>query len=112
MADDLHPPNLAPNQDIQRQLRDAMVLLLSVRGSLADMLAELSAGNPGPLREIAPKQSELETALRRAFDTEQKFNDWYAKFAKGTADDTLDYDAIRDEIGCRLARLNPCCDAG
>ncbi|ARO14264.1 hypothetical protein BVG79_00912 [Ketogulonicigenium robustum] len=97
---------------LQRDLRDAMVLVRSVRTSLADMLAELSAGNPGPLREIAPKHSELESALRRAFETEQKFNDWTAKFTGGQDGETLDYDAIRDEISCRLARLGPCCDAG
>ena len=94
-----------------KEMQDARLLLTKVRSTLADLLATVVGGDGSALKDAVLKQSELESALKRVFDAEQKYHDW-AKRNGGSDASDIDYDAIRDQIGCRLARLRDCCQEG
>lgn len=98
-------------EDVGLLYRQSLILLSSVRDTLAEELARIASGDPVSLKGLTSKQSELEQALRRAFETEQKFHDWNAKRSTGHAAAEIDFDQVRYEIGCRLARLSSCCDS-
>jgi hypothetical protein len=87
---------------------DARLLLTKVRRTLADLLRAAADGEGAALGQITLKQSELESALKKVFEAEQRYHEWTRNHGGGTADD-IDYDAIRHQIGCRLARLRDCC---
>lgn len=87
---------------------DSVLLLTSVRSTLAALLRAVVASG-GPTKEVMTKQLELESALKRAFDAEQKYHDWLDKSRDRLAPGEIDLDAIRTEIGCRLHRLRSCC---
>lgn len=90
---------------------DAVVLLRSVRRTLADLLREVIEGETTPLKDLAGKHGELETALKRVIEAEQKYDERIEREqARGRPDD-IDFDAIRAEIGCRLHRLRVCCQS-
>ena len=93
----------------QKLFEDCIGLLSSVRSTLADLLLDVQTGGFGAVKDLVGKQSELEQALRRAMDTEQKFNDWQAKQRGELGPDEIDFDALRRDIGCRLDRLRACC---
>lgn len=95
---------------IQKEFADALALLGSVRSRLADLLDEASKGEIGAFKDLPALHAKLEESLRRAFETEKKYNEWIAKNAGGPAAGELDLTDIRDQIGCRLARLRTCCD--
>jgi hypothetical protein len=99
------------NAGLREELDDARKLLTSVRRTLAGLLESVREGQ-GSLSEIVKKHGELETALTRVFQTEQKYNDWLAKRSGDLAPGEIDFEALRDEIGCRLARLVECCQEG
>ena len=93
----------------QKLFEDCIGLLTSVRSTLAYLLLDVQTGGFGAVKDLVAKQSELEQALRRAMDTEQKFNDWQAKQRGDLGPDEIDFDALRRDIGCRLDRLRQCC---
>ena len=95
----------------KKLFEDCIGLLTSVRGTLAELLLDVQTGGFGVIKDLVGKQSELEQALRRAMETEQKFNDWQAKQRGEHAPDEIDFDAVRRDIGCRLDRLRDCCGA-
>ena len=95
----------------KKLFEDCIGLLSSVRSTLADLLLDVQTGGFGAVKDLVGKQSELEQALRRAMETEQKFNDWQAKQRGEHAPDEIDFDAVRRDIGCRLDRLRDCCGA-
>ncbi|MBW7922983.1 MAG: hypothetical protein H3C51_12910 [Rubellimicrobium sp.] len=95
-----------------RQYRDdAVVLLRAVRATLADLLRQLLEGDGAALRDIVAKQAELESALKRVFEAETRYDDWMQR-SSGGGDGVLDLDAARDEIGRRLDRLRAAAGAG
>lgn len=97
--------------DTARLYEESLILLSSVRGTLAALLRRVSEGDATALKELTAKQAELEFALKRAFETEQRFNDWKAKQDRTAWSDEIDFDMVRHDIGCRLARLRSCCEA-
>lgn len=101
----------AAARDAEELYEASLILLSSVRATLADLLRRVSAGDGSALRELTAKQAELEFALKRAIETEQKFNDWKSKSDGRAAADEIDFDMVRHDIGCRLARLRSCCEA-
>jgi len=109
--DDTNGALAATDAGVRKQLDDGLVLLSAVRSSLADLLRDVRGGQAGALKELATKQSELERALARVFDAEQKYHDWLAREAGALAPGDIDFDAARREIGCRLSRLRECCQA-
>ena len=93
-------------QDLRALCADAGVLLQAVRISLTDLLRRVMEGDFTALKEVAAKQAELETALKRVFEAEAKYHERCA--AKGQGADALDFNALREEIACRLHRLRQC----
>ena len=89
---------------------DAAVLLTAVRRTLADLLERVVGGDAAVLKDVASKQMDLETALKRVFEAEQKYHERIEREHGTAGGDFIDFDAIRDEIGCRLHRLRACCD--
>lgn len=100
---------LATREDNERHYKDAITLLRSVRVTLAEMLEQVLDGGAGALRDIAAKHGELESALRRAFEAETRWNDWSAKQDNAPVAGEIDLASIRENIACRLARLRECC---
>lgn len=94
---------------IERHFADALMLLRAVRVTLADLLRDLLDGGDSSLKDLTAKQAELESALKRAFEAEAKWNDWQGKRGEGAGSE-IDLDAVREEIACRLARLRTCCE--
>ena len=96
---------LVTDQDHEDHYRDAVRLLRSVRVGLAEMLVGMRDGDASP-KDVAAKQAELETALRRAFESEERWNAWVGKAAND--DRELDMEAVRADLACRLARVQGC----
>lgn len=102
----------ADHETMMTYREDAVLLMRAVRTTLADLLRRVIEGETGALKEIAAKQAELETALRRVFDAEAKLHDWMERHGGGgAAGGGLDLEAARNEIGCRLHRLRSCGEA-
>ncbi|WP_210527508.1 hypothetical protein [Rubellimicrobium arenae] len=101
---------LLTQEDIELNFRDALTLLRSVRRTLSDLLDRVSDDEPGLLKDIGLKQSELETALKRAFEAEEKYNAWHERHSGVTNACEIDFDTLREELACRLARLRECCE--
>lgn len=94
--------------DIRSYREDAVTLLSAVRRTLAELLRKMVEGEDIALRDLAAKQAELESALKRVFDAESRFHEWMQRNS-GAGDGAIDLDAARVEIGRRLDRLR---DAG
>jgi len=106
------PESAQADNDALRQYReDAVTLLRAVRETLAGLLKRVAAGEEGALRDLAGKQAELESALRRVFEAEARYHEWSERNG-GPAGGGLDLDAARDEIGRRLDRLRAAGGAG
>ncbi|SDE19518.1 hypothetical protein [Limimaricola pyoseonensis] len=111
MNDLTGPPGLT-DAARRKQWEDAWAYLGSVRSTLADLLAEAREADSGSMRETISKISQLESALKTAFETERKFHDWLSKQSGDLAAGEIDLDAARHRIGCRLDRLRACCREG
>lgn len=105
---------LATGEDIETHFLDALRLLRSVRRTLADLLDRVEDGETGLLKDVGLKHTELESALRRAFEAEEKYNAWHEKHSGLTQAPAceIDFDALREEIACRLQTLRDCCQEG
>jgi hypothetical protein len=96
-------------EDIESDFHDALKLLRSVRRTLTDLLDRAQRDeDPGALKEVGLKHSELESALRRAFEAEERYNAWHAKHSGVQNACEIDFGALREEIACRLQRLRDC----
>ena len=94
---------------VEQDLRDALKLLRSVRRTLTNLLDRVEAEeDPSLLKDIGLKHSELESALRRAFEAEEKYNAWAARTSGIQNACEIDFGALREEIACRLQRLRDC----
>ena len=95
--------------DVEQDFHDALKLLRSVRRTLTTLLERVEAEeDPSLLKDIGLKHSELESALRRAFEAEEKYNAWHAKNSGFQNACEIDFGALREEIACRLQRLRDC----
>ena len=92
--------------DLRALCADAGALLQAVRVSLTALLRRVMEGDASALKDLATKQAELESALKRVFEAEAKYHDQCA--ARGRGGDDVDYGALREEIACRLNRLREC----
>ena len=91
---------------------DSFILLRSIRRSLAHLLRQIETGDVGALKGLMGRTGELEKALRLAIETEVKFTAWKAQYDRALSEHEIDFEAVRFEIGCRLARIRECCDEG
>jgi hypothetical protein len=105
-------PTLATGEDIQAHFEDAIGLLRSVRRTLRNLLERAEDGDDAVLKEIGLKQSELESALKRAFDAEERYNDWQARTSGLRNAAEIDFAALREELACRINTLRDCCQEG
>ena len=101
---------LPSQEDIEQNFSDALSLLRSVRRTLSGLLDRVQDDEPGALKEVGIKQAELETALKRAFEAEERYNARHAKNSGVANACEIDFDALRQEVACRLARIQDCCD--
>ncbi len=99
---------LASREDIEQHFADSIALLRSVRRTLTNLLDD-AEDNPGVLKDIVLKQSELESALKRAFEAEERYNDWHARNSGVTNAAEIDFDTLRQDLACRLQSLRDCC---
>lgn len=97
---------------LRRLIRHSEVLLDSVAETLTDLLERVRLGESTDLRTLTSKQSELETALKRAVEIERRYDEWQTARTGELRDGEIDLDAVRDEVGRRLARLRAAGDAG
>ena len=104
-------PTVLTGEEIEQHFADALNLLRAVRRTLAAMLDDLDAGEDLPLKDLIQKQADLESALRRAFEAEERYNAWHARNGGAVEPPAseIDFGALREEIACRLARLSDCC---
>lgn len=103
-------PTLASAEDIEDHFTDALKLLRSVRRTLTDLLDRVGDGETGLLKEVGLKHSELESALKRAFEAEERYNDWHAKHSGFRSAAEIDFGALREVIACRLQTIRDCCE--
>ncbi|SHJ10972.1 hypothetical protein [Wenxinia saemankumensis] len=99
------PPGLADLLD------ESLALLRSVRKSVRRVLdAVEDETGEFTIRDLVQKAGELEQSLRMALQIEIRFNEWRERH-DGTylAPDEIDFDAVRADLGCRIARLRQCC---
>lgn len=99
--------------EIEQDFHDALKLLRSVRRTLSGLLDRVrDEEDPSLLKEVGLKHTELESALRRAFEAEERYNAWHAKHSGIQNACEIDFGALREEIACRLQRLRDCCEEG
>lgn len=103
---------LPTQAEIEQHFLDSLTLLRSVRRTLSNLLDRVDDGDDSPLREIGQKQAELETALKRAFEAEERFNAQMEKTSGLRGASEIDFAALREEIACRLNTLRSCCQEG
>ncbi len=93
------------------------------RSEIADTLADLSAdlrdlrkrlrgGEARKSGEDGKLLGELRYWLKAARDAEAELEDFRRKECGVVGAYALDLEQARFEIGCRLARIRPCCGAG
>lgn len=96
----------AEQKSAAERIEEARRLNRSISETLDRILSDLSAGDMSELRDVSAKQKQLENALSSALRLEIEFND---KFGTGLAEGEIDFEQVRFDIGCRLARLRRCC---
>jgi hypothetical protein len=89
--------------------RASIRLLTSVRETVELRLTLFQAEDPvSGVQDLLKKTGELEQALRSAIELERRFHDWKAKTEPGESADDIDFDRVREDIRCRLARIRDC----
>lgn len=96
---------------LQELVADSLRLLRSARHELSLSLEAMRQGDASKGPAVIKDHKELTAALRVALETERKLDDWIAKNTGNEGDDpeAFDFDAARNDIGCRLDRLRACC---
>jgi hypothetical protein len=99
----------APAAELSRRIG----VLAAIARKMALILGQEQADAARTVVQIARVQIDLERAVARIMEAERAWNDWNNR--PGGAGDhpaaggEIDFDAVRHEIGCRLARLRECC---
>ncbi|MCC5973554.1 MAG: hypothetical protein JJU42_09755 [Rhodobacteraceae bacterium] len=103
--------NIWPQSEegLQGHLRDCMKLVVTARDRLGVLLDLAQVPEDAALRDMADTHHELEKALRRVLEAEARLYDFTSRQAGRDRPGHIDFDAIRNEIGCRLSRLRECC---
>jgi hypothetical protein len=77
-------------------------LSLSIRDLLGQMIAAFKDGTVTDPKDIVKKLSELQAAHLKVLSAEDAY---HAKIGTDPDADAIDYDAVRDQVGCRLDRI-------
>ncbi len=95
------------------ELRRRIAVLAELAGKMGSVLEDRQwSGHELAIRMVRV-QVDLERAVARIMEAEQTWNDWNNRTGgadgQPAAGGDIDFDAVRHEIGCRLARLRECC---
>ena len=84
------------------RVADIAALTADIRRLLTEM-RDAARGGGGPLpKDLADKVAQLHAAHLKVVASEDMF---HAKFGKTDADDAIDFDAVRADIGRQLDRI-------
>ena len=86
--------------------------LAYLRQFLQDLRARLETGETGTARGEGKLSAEIRYWIKAARDAENELNELRRQECGISDVYGLDLDAARHAIGCRMARLRPCCGAG
>lgn len=88
-------------------------MLAAIARKMALILEKEQADTAQTIVRVARVQIDLERAVARIMEAERAWNDWNNRTGGAgdhpAAGGDIDFDAVRHEIGCRLARLRECC---
>jgi len=110
--DEVNIAAITTEADLNKYLKDTIALLTAVHREVATVLVRAREGDPAAVHELAARNGELEDALLRVMKAEQKLDEWNDRSTGHGARSRggeIDFDAVRHEIGCRLARIRECC---
>ncbi|MBI1416677.1 MAG: hypothetical protein GC146_05575 [Limimaricola sp.] len=88
--------------EMQARIAEIDALFQALRASVRHLQAQVETGGPGAVKAALAKLGELQTAHVALIKAEERFHDIAGEQAQP---DDIDFDAIRDEIGRRLADL-------
>lgn len=98
-----------PSEELSRRIG----VLSALAQELGTILEQVRPGDVGAMARIVRVQVDLERAVARIMEAERAWNDWNNRTGgadgQPAAGGDIDFDAVRHEIGCRLARLRECC---
>ena len=108
MNDKNDHPDLDDFRNPTKRVSEILRLFASVRRKLEQAVAEIGAPQSSTPKAIISKLSELQTAHISALKAEEAFHD---AFASQSQADSIDFDAIRDDLGRRLDRIRAAVDS-
>ena len=95
--------------DAAARVAETAELYHSIRNLLRQMIAEIETATAIPPQAILSKLSDLQAAHLKVLAAEEAF---YALQQANEPDTTIDYNALRDDIGGQLDRIRAALDAG
>lgn len=102
----------AETRRLEEQRAEIEATLDDLRDDIRAIQARLRSGEVDRRAEAAKPLSELKYWLRAIRETEAEIDAIRRRDLSISESYGLDLEAARAEIGCRLARLRPCCGAG
>jgi predicted nucleic acid-binding Zn-ribbon protein len=102
----------AETRRLEEQRAEIEETLCDLRDDIRAIQARLRSGTVDRKTEAAKPLSELKYWLKAIRETEAEIDAIRRRELAIAGPYGLDLEAARDEIGCRLARLRPCCGAG
>jgi hypothetical protein len=78
-------------------------------GAIGALEKKVAAGEVGNTTEAGKVLADIRYWLKQAWETEAEIERFRRKDAGIAHEYALDLERARSEIGCRLARLRPCC---
>ncbi len=88
------------------RIEEARRLHETIQKTLKDVLDTIKSGDLQDVGLVPKQVTRLTDAIGDLRKREAEFND---KFGSGFADDEVDFDDLRREIGCRIRRIRRCC---
>lgn len=85
-----------------RRLAEMQILYQNIRDTLTEMTDRLGKPDGATPKDVLSKIDQLNAAHLKLVSAEEAF---YAKIGDNPDDDSIDYDAIRADIGCQLDRI-------
>lgn len=105
-------PAEPPWEDFAHEVRTARNHLRSATETLNDLTEKAAGGDRKAVKDLPAAAAEAGIALRKAYDIEEKFNDWLAKRSGALRAGEHDFDAALADVKGRLADLEGALGAG
>lgn len=103
------------HQEIDRLKSDVEALreiLHELKEKMSDLRKQVQAGEVESVKEAGKTLQELRAFVKLSMETEAQLNEIARREQGLDRPYALDLDEARRQIGCRLARIAPCCRAG